>query len=255
MIKLVCSDIDNTFLRKDPAGGNYVLAGLKAKGVLPMLATGRSVADVYSLFPESLSNTVIASLDGALVTVGGSVIVDRPVEKNILRAFWDSFQKSALAGCSLIFYTRDACYVTGDAAERALREGKTMAGRTNRISDIGGIPSEVYKISVYSDKERDFDYLFADWENYLNCVYRRGNWCEFVSAGTDKGLALSLIMEKFMFGKSEVLAFGDGENDFTMLEAAGCSYAMAGSPAEREGRGDFVTSDALRTIEELVLRR
>ncbi len=252
MIKLVCSDIDNT-LRKNKDGGE-VLRKLKAKGVLTMLATGRSVADVFEMYPEAREKTLVASYDGAIVTLGDTVILDRPIDDSIVKAFFDSFPRSGLPGCSLIFYTAADCFIIGDSAERALRNANTMRGRVKKISDPREIRQKIYKISVYSDTDRDFDYLFADWESYLNCVYRRGNWCEFVSKNTDKGYALSIVMEKYMLSRDEVLAIGDGENDFTMLEVAGCSYAVEGSAAAREEKGSFVTSDAVRTINELVLK-
>ena len=252
MIKLVCSDIDNT-LRKNPNGGE-ILRKLKAKGVLTMLATGRSIADVFEMYPEAREKTVVASYDGAIVTVGDVVISDRPIDGSIVKAFFDSFPKSGLPGCSLIFYTAADCYVIGGSAERALRNANTMRGRVKKVENPREIHENIYKISVYSDTDRDFDYLFADWESYMNCVYRRGNWCEFVSKDTDKGFALSIVMEKYMLGRDEVLAIGDGENDFTMLETAGCSYAIEGSPAAREEKADFVTGDAVRTITELVLK-
>lgn len=254
MIKLLCSDIDNTLLKKDGGAGDSVLKRLKTKGILPMLATGRSVADVFAIFRESRENTVVASLDGGLVLIGDSVLVDRPVDGNIVRAFFDGFVRTGPMGCAAIFYTAADCYVTDESAEKMMRAQNSMQGRVKRISDPRDIPSPVYKISVYSETEKDFDYLFADWENYMNCVYRKDHWCEFVSAGTDKGTALSLVMEKFMINRDEVIAFGDGENDFTMLETAGCSYAVEGSPAHREGKADFVTKDAVRTIEELLLK-
>ena len=255
MIKLVCSDIDNTLFKDGEAGGNRVLKALKAKGILPMLATGRSVADVLTIFPEAAENTVIASYDGALVTIGDTVISDRPIDGNLVSAFFDSFPKRGFADSSLIFYTAADCYVTGDSGVRALKNADTMRGRVNRIGSPGEISSKIYKISVYSDSERDFDYLFADWENYMHCVYRKGNWCEFIAKDTDKGFALNVTAEKFMIEKRDILAFGDGENDFTMLEAAGCSYAVEGSAADREEKADFVTLDVIRTIEEIALKQ
>ena len=252
MIRLVCSDIDNT-LRKNPNGGE-ILRKLKVKGVLTMLATGRSIADVFEMYPEAREKTVVASYDGAIVTVGDVVISDRPIDGSIVKAFFDSFPKSGLPGCSLIFYTAADCYVIGGSAERALRNANTMRGRVKKVENPREIHENIYKISVYSDTDRDFDYLFADWESYMNCVYRKGNWCEFVSKDTDKGFALSIVMEKYMLGRDEVLAIGDGENDFTMLETAGCSYAIEGSSAAREEKADFVTGDAVRTITELVLK-
>ncbi|MBP5312123.1 MAG: HAD family phosphatase [Clostridia bacterium] len=254
MIRLVCSDIDNTLLKNSVNTGDQILGKLKAKGVLPMLATGRSVTDVLKLFPEAAENVVIASYDGALVTVGGTVISDRPIGGDIVNAFFDSFPKNGPAGCSLIFYTAADCFVTGGSAEKALINANTMSGRISKVAHPKDITSAVYKISVYSDSPADFEYLFADWRDYMQCVYRKDRWCEFVSSGTDKGFALNIVMEKFMIDRGDVLAFGDGENDFTMLEAAGCSYAVEGSPADFEEKADFVTKDAARTIEELVLK-
>ena len=98
MIKLVCCDIDNTLLHNnDTASGKGFPGVLDNTGILPMIATGRPVTDVLRLFPGAGKSMVIAAYDGALVLFNGTVISDRPVDVNIVRAFADGFPEKLKA--------------------------------------------------------------------------------------------------------------------------------------------------------------
>ena len=257
MIKLVCCDIDNTLLHKNnPASGKGFPGVLDNTGILPMIATGRSVTDVARLFPDALKNAVIASYDGALVLFNGAKISDRPVDVNIVRAFADGFPGNLEARCDVIYYGATDCFTVGNnggRAERRLAADDTMRGHLKKVASVAEIREPVYKISVFSENTSDFEYLAADWASYLNCVFRNGSWCEFVSAGTDKGFALGVVMEKFGVTRAEAMAFGDGVNDFSMLEAVDFSFAIEGSAADKEDVAEFVTSDVIRTIRNIAL--
>ena len=256
MIKLVCCDIDNTLLHKnDTASGKGFPGVLDNTGILPMIATGRPVTDVLRLFPGAGKSMVIAAYDGALVLFNGTVISDRPVDVNIVRAFADGFPEKLKAGCDVIYYGATDCFTVGNGlrAEKQLAADDTMRGHLKKVASVAEIREPVYKISVFAENPSDFEYLAADWAPYLNCVFRNGKWCEFVSAGTDKGFALGVVMEKFGVTRTEAMAFGDGVNDFGMLKAVDFSFAIEGSAADREDIAEFVTSDVVRTIKSIAL--
>ncbi len=55
---------------------------------------------------------------------------------------------------------------------------------------------------------------------------------EVIGAGADKGTALALIAEQLGVPRSEVVAFGDGLNDVTMLQWAGRGIAVGNAHAD-----------------------
>ena len=254
MIKLICSDIDNTLVKgRDTASGREIIGLLARSGILPVLATGRSPADVFDMFPEAAADVAIIGYDGAICLYKGQLIYAKPIGRNLMRAFYDALSARVGREFDLIFYGRHTCYVKGCGdALRRLEKDATMQGHAVTIESADEIPEDVYKISVYSDKTADFDYLVADWQDYLNPIYHKGSWCEFVLNGIDKGTALGILMERFGITRNEAMAFGDGVNDFTMLAAVDFSYAIEGSVADRECAAGFVTSNVSRTIKQVL---
>ncbi|MBR5060409.1 MAG: HAD family phosphatase [Clostridia bacterium] len=254
MIKLICSDIDNTLLKgRDPSEGRDVIGLLARSGILTALATGRSPADVFDLFPEAASQTAVIGYDGAVCLYKGQTVYARPVEKDLFRAFFDTLAPKAGREFDLIFYGERTCYIKGcgDALKR-LEKDATMQGHSAVVENALEIPEHIYKISLYSEKNTDFDYVVNAWQDYLNPIYHKGNWCEFVLRGIDKGSALGILMERFGIRRNEAMAFGDGVNDFPMLAAVDYSYAIEGSPADRECAAEFVTSNVARTIKQVL---
>lgn len=67
---------------------------------------------------------------------------------------------------------------------------------------------------------------------------------EIVSAGADKGSALALIAEMSRVPRSQVVAFGDGLNDVSMLEWAGHAVAV----------GEDAHPEALARSDEIIER-
>ncbi len=76
---------------------------------------------------------------------------------------------------------------------------------------------------------------------------------EFAQAGVTKGSGLAFVADHLGFSLRRTVAFGDGENDVELLEAAGYGVAVAGSherllrvadlvcpPAEEEGAAQVV---------------
>ena len=59
-------------------------------------------------------------------------------------------------------------------------------------------------------------------------------YLEVTGPGADKGTALQLIAQELGVAQKDVVAFGDGPNDVTMLRWAG--YGVAGRAARTPGR-------------------
>ena len=259
MVRLVCCDLDNTLLfdKNGAVPGELfgLIEKLSHKGVLFAVVSGRPVADLLRLFAPVIDKIVIAAYDGAVVLYKGEAVVSRPIDKNIYMAFIEyvNNESSALGAREYIFYTLTDAYVSGNSvfAEKALLDSVTMTGRIIRTGTPGEITEPVYKLSLLSGEGNDdFDYVVRDWSSYLNNIYTGTRWCEFVSADTDKGYAVNLLMERFGISAAETMAFGDGINDIGMLSACDFSYAMESSVEEVKQSASFVTDNVIRSIKE-----
>ena len=64
---------------------------------------------------------------------------------------------------------------------------------------------------------------------------------EVNAAGATKGLALLGLAERLGIPREGTMAFGDGLNDLSMLEAAGVGVAMENACAEAKAAADYIT--------------
>ncbi|MBP5216391.1 MAG: HAD-IIB family hydrolase, partial [Bacilli bacterium] len=86
---------------------------------------------------------------------------------------------------------------------------------------------------VIRHKDEEFPYLLKAAEEEEGISLRHWNTCpysELYIPGINKGSALRTIKERFRLKKKDVIAFGDGDNDYEMLLEAGEAYAMKDSP-------------------------
>ncbi len=74
----------------------------------------------------------------------------------------------------------------------------------------------------------------------ITCSVR--NNLEINAASAHKGNALKLLAEHLGFTLAECIAFGDGRNDITMIEAAGVGVAMENAADDVKRVADIVTS-------------
>ena len=80
------------------------------------------------------------------------------------------------------------------------------------------------QLPLYIDKklprfQRDLD------ERYEVVLVSKG-WIEIMPKGINKGSGLKKVMNYFNLDQEDVICFGDGENDLSMLEIVEHSYAM-----------------------------
>lgn len=65
---------------------------------------------------------------------------------------------------------------------------------------------------------------------------------EIVNCEVNKGAALSFITQRLGINQEEVIAIGDNENDYSMIEYAGLGVAMGNAQESIKGIADYVTS-------------
>ena len=93
------------------------------------------------------------------------------------------------------------------------------------------------------------EYLQAHWRamhepftDTLSGMFTADFYFEFMAPGINKGNALAGSLPKIGIDASEVIAFGDAQNDISMLEWAGIGVAMGNATDAAKAAADEVTA-------------
>lgn len=94
----------------------------------------------------------------------------------------------------------------------------------------------------------DSDYLQAHYEEMgapfsdeLSMMFTSNFYYEYTAKGIDKGSGLKIAMAKLGIQPEECIAFGDAENDISMLQYAGIGVAMGNATEQVKAIADEVT--------------
>ena len=81
----------------------------------------------------------------------------------------------------------------------------------------------------------------ADIGGKVSVMFSNVEFLEFMKKGVSKGAALRLLLSDMGIEQADTIAFGDGDNDVSLLEAAGIGVAMGNASDAVKAAADFVT--------------
>ena len=256
-IRLIATDMDGTFLddeKQIPEANWQALLACAARGIQIVPATGRTVRGI----PDR-----IRTLPGVryAITTNGAVVADLKEDRIIstCRIPVDTalrvLEMARDSGADLMY---DA-YMDGigcttqyfyDHAERyAVSAGvAALIRKTRRV-----VPDNIRYVKEMGKEIDKINMFFTDMEARKRMRVSLGqipgilvtssipNNLEINAAGADKGSALLRLAEFLGIGREETMAFGDGENDLSMLRASGLGVAMENGEEQVKQAADFVT--------------
>ena len=266
--KIVASDLDGTLLNKEQTVSEenlYAIAQMKRLGVEFVPTTGRGMNEIdLSLINSPDIRYIIAS--------NGAVVFDKSIGKTILTRYI-SKDTVRLALETLRQYNVFIVVHEG---------GKTYYDKYKYnpefLSLCGVDPYNGYIIGKYAEAIEDFEsFLLSSNEMELICLFfeldegvRSGkqifencgklcvanpitNYLEVYSSDAGKGKTLAAFAEKLGVDIADVIAVGDSNNDFTMIEKAGLSLAVANACDALKEVADQTICDNSEHIAKYVL--
>lgn len=263
--KMVALDMDGTLLNNKheiSERSAQTLKKLSEKGVMIVIATGRSSGSVSKYLTTAL--TQLAQEKVPMIVFNGSVCIIRDQESGevekvfsnalTMEAVRDLIRMTTEENLVLQFYNGE----TGEVFVNPKPGNEEHLALVKRYGDLVGKPQTV--VHDYEDllsagilpvkilaltPENKVDEVFAkplsvDLHRIRGSPYPF--FVEYLMPGNTKGTAITALCKHLGVDLSEVVAFGDGENDAEMLEAVGLGVAMKNARPKAKEHANEETS-------------
>lgn len=256
MGRLVFIDVDGTLLdryQQVPDSAREALAGAVAAGNTLLLATGRSLPEIYPRLWD-LGFTGLLGGGGGYARIGPDVLFDIRVGAEVIAsttdylrgigAAWvwqgpegihpsESFMRGFTGGSDAASGAR------GDWSEYARAVAPylhtsvpTTSAKCTFVVPPGGVPLE----EVAHHVAGAFTLIPGSVDSGV------GTTGELVPVGVDKGTGLKRVAGALGVPVADTVALGDSDNDLEMLRTAGVGVAMGGSAPHVRSAADLVTA-------------
>lgn len=243
--KFIVMDVDGTLTNQEkkisPKTRNVLLQA-QQQGVRLILASGRPTSGLMD-FAHELQ---MENYQGLLVSYNGACVVDvkstqvlyqknmQVEEVKAVLTHLKKFQARALVDHGDYMYVEDVYQnmITYEGAlfnvfEYEARGGKYHLCEVADLADFVDFP--LPKLLTTADPEylaEHYKAMMEPFKDQMNCVFTSPFYFEFTAQGIDKAKALHEVLTQQGYSAHDVIAFGDGQNDITMLEYADVGVCM-----------------------------
>lgn len=274
-IKMIAMDLDGTLLTTDKkleSRTRQALFQAAERGILIIPATGRSLT---GLAPEVRALPFIRYV----ITGNGAAVWDLERQELVVRrAFstekalelWDfisgyhTMQDACVDGRARMepeYYDRVGEFMQDEPRCLLIRSTRTPTkGLRELVADEKTVV-EKFNLFFREDGEEQRQQAREDLRRLggLSVTSSLGNNLEINHIDATKGKGLLALASYLGVSMGQVMAFGDGENDISMLQAAGMGVAMGNAPEEVKAAANLVTLDndeegVAYSIEKYVLK-
>jgi Cof subfamily protein (haloacid dehalogenase superfamily) len=268
LYKLVAIDIDGTLMndRKEITKEvNDAIQAAKAKGVKVVICTGRPIVGVQSIIEELKLNDE----DEYVITFNGALVQNthtQEVESQITLAYKDLkeiYELSLKLQTPLHYFDTENVYTPNKEISRYTIHEAHINQIPLHYRPIDEVPEDMLipKVMFIDEPER-LNTTIANipesfWDKYT-FVKSTPFFLEILDPRVSKGNAVKQLAEKLAIKREEVICIGDGENDLSMIEYAGCGVAMANAESVVKEVAQFHTlsnneNGVAYAIEKLIL--
>lgn len=262
-IKAIAMDIDGTLTNDEKVitpRTREKLLEVQDRGVKLILASGRPAQGLKRLAHE----LELDSHDGLLVCFNGACVIDAQTSDVLFDQPMPADELHRLLkhlkGFDVIpwitkddrLYLEDSyrCMLTlpdGSQKNIVKYERDACDLRIHEVADLASVVDEgpVDKLLTAGNPDymqAHFEEMYAPFKETLAGMFTADWYFEYTAPGIDKAHALEGALPKLGIDASEVAAFGDGQNDKSMLAWAGTGVAMANAVDETKAVAQMVTA-------------
>lgn len=231
-IHLIVSDLDDTLLREDKTLSERsaaTLARAQRAGAQLILASGRTRISMMRYVRQLGVTLPIIACNGAEIARAdtGEVLsrhlIDTALAQEVCRL-------AESLGAYIQTYAGDHFYFPEDCVysqRYTLTSGMTGVAVGQPLSRY--LTQPTVKLLLFDEPARVAEMLplfCKQFAGRLNCTISQPYYIEFAHPEATKGGALRLLAERLGIARANICAFGDSQNDLSMLAYAGTGVAV-----------------------------
>ncbi|WP_303861287.1 Cof-type HAD-IIB family hydrolase [Alkalibaculum bacchi] len=249
--QLISTDMDGTLLDSDkliPKENIEALHILQDKGIKIMFSTGRPIQ-------SAMTYAASINIDASFGASNGAAISYEDYLETILLDKEQIIKTAKICdelNFEYIIYTENMGYYTSlDIYSEYHRDNNLVRANAvpkivfNTIQDIMDLDdmNKIIKADFFDPKSRIMDIYpqFPIDLNKSNVILQDESIIEIINKKASKGKAVKKVAEYYKIPREKIIAIGDGGNDVSMLEYAGCGIAMGNAGDIVKSKADMVT--------------
>ncbi|MFX3624103.1 MAG: Cof-type HAD-IIB family hydrolase [Ectobacillus sp.] len=247
---LIALDLDGTLLKDNKTISERTKKAIqkaRAQGHIVVISTGRPYRASNLYYKELQLDTPIVNFNGAYVhhpLDASWGTYHTPLELNIA--------KEIVAACADFGVKNLYAEVIDDVYVRHIDEGMKHIFQFGNpkvyTGDLLHILDDAPTCLLIDANEHEVEAIRQHLTNVHAEVIDHRRWAapwhiiEIVKSGMNKAIGLKKITDYYGIPSERVIAFGDEDNDFEMIEFAGRGVAMGNAIAELKSLANYVTA-------------
>ena len=258
--KAIVMDIDGTLINHEGHIGKETKAALlqaQASGIRLILASGRPLNGMLHLAKE----LEMDAHHGLCISFNGAKVADIQTQEELFDQTIDietakqvlehakQFDVQPLIINQEYAFVNDVykcmVHVNGKELNIMNHEAHDNHYKLCEIDDLAAfLDFPLNKILIIGEPEylkAHHEAISAPFKGKLNSMFTAPFYYEFTDLGIDKVKALDSVLGSMNIQPEEIMAFGDAQNDITMIRYAGVGIAMGNAVDELKAAADEIT--------------
>ncbi len=241
-IRIVVTDMDGTLLTNEhtiPDGFWPLLEIMRERGVLMVPASGRQLAGITRLFPDTAGMAFIAE-NGTYVERDGQEVSCTTLQR---AAVADAIARIRALGdleTGVVVCGKESAYIER-SDDAFVEEVSRYYGKLAIVDNLDEVRDDVLKVALFSFADiatAVYPHL-GNLATHPQVVVSSPHWIDIMDPDVNKGVGLRALQKATGVGRHQTAVFGDYLNDLEMIEEADYSFAMANAHADVARRARF----------------
>lgn len=256
-ISLVVSDFDGTIIKPGmfaPTERFFQNVEQLISNDIPFVAaSGRQYANLRRILSPIADKIDFIAENGCLVFHKNELIYKSVIPRDIQKELLEDLLSHKEAYITVS--GADTMYILGNNEWFVDMLKNKVKNNITIVNDFDHIDDDIIKISIHwtdgIPKEPEA-WFHNKYDSRLSVANGGNGWLDFNPLGSSKGTALRVLSERIGIPTSEMIAFGDNENDIAMLKEVGISYAVDSALPHVKEVCDYVCEDVNDVLEEML---
>ncbi|EHJ08146.1 Cof-type HAD-IIB family hydrolase [Staphylococcus simiae] len=234
MIKAIAVDMDGTFLdstkQYDQKRFDKIYHELQERDILFIAASGNQYAKLKSIFGDR--DMYFISENGAVIYKGNEIYDYKSFDRDIFQQVVDYLNVEQGIDNLVICGVKSA-YILKNTSKAFKEDTQFYYHQLEEIESLQALPEDDYvKIAFNINRQTHpnvDDEVSQQFKGDIKLVSSGHDSVDIIMPNMTKGQALKRLLDNWHMSATNLMAFGDANNDKDMLEFAEHSYVMENS--------------------------